>query len=408
MIRTIGFTAVFLVLFSVVNLYFMPGNDVRNEKAAFYEEPDNSLEVVFCGSSSILRDISPMELYGEYGIAGYSMATTLQAPQVTAFCVKEALSYHDPKVVVINAEAIAQKYNYSGREGQLHTALDPYRFSWDKLQTIISVCRNDEKQSIWDYLFPVVRYHDSWWQGEDFERLEYGRSCRKGYVGMRTSVEVQPASDYMAVSGKPVSYVEESLEYYREAIHAVRESGAQVLVVKLPRTTWTLEEHEALAAFAEENGADFLDFNTEQMWQETGLDVNTDFYDKNHLCHTGAVKLSRVLGQYLKEHYDLTDVRNMPGYEQWDDALEHYKNNYMFMLRENAGNGAVTFSVVAMEPRENLTYQWTVYQNGEPILEQTGTEEQVTANLTGEYYAVCVILDGDVVLDEIKTDIHKI
>lgn len=319
-----AFILVFLVLLYGVNRCFQPGEEVRNEKASFYEEPENSLDVIFCGSSSMLRDVSPMELYRDYGIAGYSMASVLQVPSATAFTVKEALRYQTPKVIVLNMESAAIAYDYEAREAFIHSALDPYRFSLDKLQAILDVTAHDESQSLADYLLPVVRYHDSWSEYGAFATLEQKWSYLKGYVGMGTYEAVEPEEAYMQYSGEASILYEDSMAHYREAIETAQNAGVEVLLVKLPRMTWTLEEHDALAEFAEEMGISFLDFNTPELWEATGLKLETDFYDPNHLCHTGAVKLTKVLGEYLLEHYDLPDVRGAEGYESWEQALKFY------------------------------------------------------------------------------------
>ncbi|WP_092330989.1 hypothetical protein [Butyrivibrio sp. YAB3001] len=45
---------------------------------------------------------------------------------------------------------------------------------------------------------------------------------------------------------------------------------------------------------------------------EMGIDTKTDFADKGHLNNDGAKKVSDFLGEYLVNHYELTDFRNVP------------------------------------------------------------------------------------------------
>lgn len=405
-IKLTAFLLVFLLLFSAVNVVFNPGDEIRNEKASFYEEPENSMEVIFCGSSSMLRDVSPMELYKDYGITSYSMATVLQAPAVTEFTVKEALRYQKPKVVVINMESAAVEYNHVEREAHIHSSLDPFRFSLDKLEAIMAIRNYDPNQQVLDYLFPVVRYHGAWTEMLDgFEKLEHQESYQKGYVGMKTSVEVTPAENYMSYSGEAVELRDDAMQYYRGAVQACLDQNIPVLLVKLPRMTWTMEEHEALADFASEMGIDYLDFNQEALWQETGIDTAKDFYDANHLNHTGAVKLTEVLGKYLVENYELTDAS---GYEAWDAVISDYEAEYAHCLHETITEEGVHYSVSSAKETKDLSYRWDFYKNNElAVSEETAVPDMdfVVEEAT-EYYVICTVTDSDGTETIIQSDKH--
>ena len=52
-----------------------------------------------------------------------------------------------------------------------------------------------------------------------------------------------------------------------------------------------------------------------------GLDGETDFSDSGHLNRSGAQKTACFLGAWLKEHFDLTDFREVPG-NLWEVALQ--------------------------------------------------------------------------------------
>lgn len=408
-IKLIAFLMVFLLLLGIVNMFFNPGDEIRNEKASFYEEPENSMEVIFCGSSSMLRDVSPMELYKNQGIVSYSMATVLQAPAVTEFTVKEALRYQNPKVVVINMESATVDYDYVGREAHIHSSLDPFRFSWDKLKAIWAIGKQDSNQHVADYLFPVVRYHEAWPSlFDDFSRLQHQESYQKGYVGMNTSVEVEFGENHMEYSGEPAGLQEDAMQHYRAAVQSCLDEGIQVLLVKLPRMTWTMEEHEALAGFAEEMGADYLDFNQESVWQEMGLDTVTDFYDANHLNHMGAVKLTRVLGEYLSENYELSDMRQAEGYESWEDSIITYEEKYTYCLNEVTDENRVRYSVSSSQNMRNQSYKWEFYKNNEQVAtEETAVPEiDFQVETADEYYVVCTVIDEDGVQASIQSDKH--
>ena len=47
--------------------------------------------------------------------------------------------------------------------------------------------------------------------------------------------------------------------------------------------------------------------------EDAGISAETDFCDPHHLNVSGATKMADYLGAYLKENYDLTDWREVPG-----------------------------------------------------------------------------------------------
>ena len=73
-----------------------------------------------------------------------------------------------------------------------------------------------------------------------------------------------------------------------------------------------------------ERGYEVLDFNTEEMAHELGLDWEKDFYNSKHVNFMGAEKYTEYLSAYLAENYDLPDHRGQEKYESWEEAYEYY------------------------------------------------------------------------------------
>ena len=105
-IGAVAFLLVFAVLFYIINPLFIPQDDLRREKAAFFQQPAQTLDVVYIGSSSMLRAVTPMEIWRDYGITGYSLATTVQAPVVTLAYLKDMFQSQKPEVVVLGLSLI--------------------------------------------------------------------------------------------------------------------------------------------------------------------------------------------------------------------------------------------------------------------------------------------------------------
>ena len=84
-----------------------------------------------------------------------------------------------------------------------------------------------------------------------------------------------------------------------------KEKGIDVLLVRAPRHDWTWADYEGLQKFADEHGVPYLDMNTDEIITEMGIDSKTDMSNKHHLNYKGAEEMTRWLGDYITEHYDI-------------------------------------------------------------------------------------------------------
>lgn len=107
--------------------------------------------------------------------------------------------------------------------------------------------------------------------------------------------------------------------YTEKSIALCREKGIPVVLLHLPKMAWSYEESMALEAFAEENGAVYIDLDREETRAQLGIVPQEDYYDQGHMNLRGCVKVSRWLGKWLDEEYALPDHRDDPAYaEEWD------------------------------------------------------------------------------------------
>lgn len=162
MVRCVAFVVVFSMLFGNATDLLMRHDDESNEIHAFYSEPEDTIDVLYVGSSPLLRGVSPMVMWQEHGFTGYVRASALQAPSVSYGLLAESLKYQNPELVVLLCDNIFSDYDYAEREGDLRRGLDGMKMSKYKLDIIKEVTAADESQSMLSYAFPLMRYHDRW------------------------------------------------------------------------------------------------------------------------------------------------------------------------------------------------------------------------------------------------------
>lgn len=129
-----------------------------------------------------------------------------------------------------------------------------------------------------------------------------------------------------AITNEVGELSETQLKILTDIMDYAKENGIQLLFTAVPTRIGSGDQKQINRAFqiAEENGFPGINFNTEEMYQELGIDFSADFCDTNHLNSRGARKLTTYLGKYLAENYDFKDKRGEEQYKSWDDAWNEY------------------------------------------------------------------------------------
>ena len=132
---------------------------------------------------------------------------------------------------------------------------------------------------------------------------------------------------------------------------------------------------------AAEEGIPFLDFN--RMYDELGLNPETDMAEASHLNYRGTGKLSRYLAEWLASNYDLADHRGDETYASWEENAADWKQKYANqMLTEEEG----WYDFLQLLSENEGTYTYVIgltgaYDNGEQpigeVLSELGVPEEV-------------------------------
>lgn len=328
MVRCVAFVVVFSMLFSNATDLLMRHDDESNEIHAFYSEPKDTIDVLYVGSSPLLRGVSPMVMWNEHGFTGYVRASALQAPSVSYGLLAESLKYQTPELVVLLCDNIFTEYDYVEREGDLRRGLDGMKMSKYKLDIIKEVTEADERQSMLSYAFPLMRYHDRWKEinlAEDEPEPLLEHSFKKGNVYLRDINPQEYPEGFMEPTGEPYTFDESAKGYIEKSIALCKEKNIPVLLLHLPKMSWSYEQSVMVEEFAAENSAVYLDLDRAEYRSQLGLDPQVDYYDQGHMNLTGTIKLSDWLGDWLDAQYDLPDHRDDPAIsESWNADWAEY------------------------------------------------------------------------------------
>ncbi len=300
----------------------------------FYAEPENSLDVLYLGSSYMRNGISPLAIWHDYGITGYARASSQQAPVVSYYLLKEALQTQSPEVVVYEASFLintqtSETNDYDVRESKLREVLDFMKTGPEKIELAGEIVKHSNL-SYASLLMPAYRYHDRWADlGErDFQQLGAAPYAYKGQYPALTISSYEVRENYMTDGScdEPAD-LDTTTAYYVEKMQELcREHDAELVLVHMPNTIWDDNRYRIVSEYARSHGLAFLDYCTDDLRFEIGFNSETDSWDGGaHLNIIGAEKVSKHFGRYLQERFLIEDKREQELCAEWNADYDRYR-----------------------------------------------------------------------------------
>ncbi|MBQ1312212.1 MAG: hypothetical protein IIY55_10225 [Blautia sp.] len=345
--KTIVKLLVFLVLLyaavSVAGNFMTPTWTTWNNNNTFkgiYDIPANRLQAVFVGTSSVTNGISPMELYKNYGICAYNLGSEQQPMAVSYYLAKE-IYRRNPKTLKLVVVDLAFITKTTEEELRLkpfaEKALVRIRPSQVKLEAALDFAKFYESVDPLNYLFPVLSYHSRWSEltKEDFsyhnnfftmgQNLEYTQSS--GFLApekiLMPPVDLTTAGKYSDETIRGI-IGKQAFTYLSKTKVFCDEHGIQMLAVKIPKT-WNNAKHFAAQYAADSLGIPFIDLNEHEYFEKMNFVPATDMTDASHCNGNGARKITSYLGSYIKENYDIPDIREDPEYRFMEKYAALYR-----------------------------------------------------------------------------------
>ena len=299
----------------------------------YYDNAENN-DVVFVGDCEVYENFSPITLYEEYGITSYIRGSAQQMIWQSYYLMEETFKYETPKVMIFNV--LSMKYDTpkstgksSQREAYNRMTLDGMRWSASKWNSIKASMTEEEKEkeAMFSYILPLLRYHDRWskLEKQDFTYLFKKKQLSDNGYLMQTGIKPytdpyaeRPLADY--------NFGENSYYYLDKMVSLCKEKGVELILIKAPSLSpvWWDEWDKQMVDYAKKNGLAY--YNLLQKSGEIGIDWQRDTYDAGlHLNVYGAEKLSDYFGKILKENHNLPDRRNDKNInELWSNKCKTY------------------------------------------------------------------------------------
>lgn len=310
-IRLLSFVLILALLLYGLSFILEPKNNdndagfVNPNANGYLSLEENTLDVLFVGNSDAYSGFSPMEMWNDYGFTSYVSGTGRQLIGESFETIKKASQRQKLKAVVFETDG-------------LYTSTDSFK-----------IIAKDVRRFVFDH-FSVFDYHDRWKTVDmktAFSKKQY--SARFASKGQFVSGAVVPykGGEYMNETDKRDRINPFFVSKLDEMVKFCKKNDIVLILVEVPsQTSWNMKRHNAVADYAKKHGLTFIDLNINR--DEIGFDWTKDSRDGgNHLNCYGAQKVSKYVGQYIKDNVELTDKRSDPAYESWNADFKEYKKN---------------------------------------------------------------------------------
>ena len=286
----------------------------------FLEEPEDSMDVLFFGSSLVYCDVVPAVVWEETGLASYVMAGPEQPIPMSYYYLREALETQSPQAVFVEITGMF----YDRYTDYTKTNIGQMPWGANRLEATREEAEPEVRAGL---LFPLLFYHDRWQDltADDWEVAftGYDQDPLAGYTFLDTYCKPEGIKD--RIFPEDAGNLQRNWEYLGKIHDLCLEQGILPIFYVAP----TLERiPETLLAPLEAeirslDGAVYLNCNDH--FAAIGADEARDFYDPLHYNAAGAAKFSRFLGNWMEAELDLTPAGQRDA-GLWQGRLDHFRS----------------------------------------------------------------------------------
>lgn len=299
-LKTILFFVIGIILFFAFSYLFMPKKNLLNYgfyKTSLFEilgEDSKSIDVIVVGDSLVYSSILPMNIYGDYGYTVFNCAAPAQIIPDAYEYYKVSVESQKPKIVLIEANMLFR---------------DSSKRPW--YTGYLNFFKNST---------PLFKYHDNW-KKILFSNIGL-KNKDKGYI-FSDKIKSSKNFDYMDKNKKEYNISQVNINYFEKMLDIANENNIKVILIGLPsQKSWNNDKHKKVLKLAEDYQLDYLNLN---LIDDINIDWNKDTKDGgDHLNVYGARKVSKYIGNYLKDTNMLKSHKKDKKYKEWNTLYKLY------------------------------------------------------------------------------------
>ena len=220
------------ILFMLSKILVLKSEDGINQFDAFYKQPENSIDVLFVGSSKVYCDIATGVLWENHGIASFDLGGAEAPAWVSYYQLKEALKTQRPKVICYEA-SVAAMYPSILCQSDEWASDNSYGMKWNSNRTEQLRANSETEESYRTRLNPFNvmhgRYNDL--NENDFTNIR-NTARYKGFDPRSKIVEMETPDISGVTDTEPVS--EKAEEYIRKIIQLAKSEDIPIILFASP------------------------------------------------------------------------------------------------------------------------------------------------------------------------------
>lgn len=319
-ILAVVLTSSFYLYYHTEMMYYRDG-DLRKSLAG-------TIDCLVVGASFAMSGIEPKTLDEAMRVHSYNLSGMLVPMYARTMLAEKELARNPVKTVLIEVAFDAMLKNSADDHNQ---GDEPVIARLDSLSERIQYMRENltPQECVNVFSRALNRCLQCWYNlavgsgGVDYEA--------RGFVPVDpidlTIPEDDVAAYYHAQTFTLDGYREENIEQLKELVAVCRKYGAEPVIINLVNSdhdNWETDQlalyHDWIAAFAQEQGCRFYDFNLIKARYDLFNDADC-FCDINHLSTDSARVFSRLMGEVLLRAEEGIDVSD-EFYESFDAMME--------------------------------------------------------------------------------------
>jgi len=313
----------------------------------FYNEPEQSMDVVLLGASELFADYSPAYAYEQHGFTSYLYAQDANPGSLYLSQLKEITARQSPDVIFVEINGFLYSNDEMLRdEARLRIYTESIPWSANKIRTIMEYDYADKLSCF----FPFIKYHGDW---KDLGTLKYRLDMKtKSYshpsllkgIYTRTITDTVPVLTLnKAEDTKTEPITQLSEQYLRDFLDYCKAEQLNVVFLRCPHklvdegTLYSFRQANRVGEIVAEYGFDFVNLDKETA--AIGINDLTDFYNSDHLNVYGQQKLTDYLGKLIVDDYGVIPMKQ-PAEQRaaWSYAADTVNRFYTY-AEEHLQNG---------------------------------------------------------------------
>ena len=336
-IKIITFILIFCLLwhyiFSIMKLK-------KNNISYFYDEPKNSIDIIYIGSSSVHHQFNPLLAYDLYGFTTYLLSTGNQPFTLVKYLIEESEKTQDPDLYIIDLARLQDDFVEDFSEEWSRAVIDSMKYSKTRLNAINDLLKFSKisRNDYINYYFNFFLYHNSW-KNIGIDNFNLRPNKYKGYFFDDPATTINPQLDYVWTD-ESYELPDSNKQVLLDLIKYIENNHINVLFV-IPKSTFWEPGYQWLnsaVSIIQKHNLDIINLN---LLENLNIYFDTDFYDANHLNVYGATKYTIYLSNYLKENYILKNHKGDEKYDSWEFEYANFKLSFYQKLNTNF-DGLVT------------------------------------------------------------------